>query len=161
MAVAVNARPGAIGYVEPAAVTTLGLRYASVMSIRGKTFQQPLLATPSGSQANVDLSKAVLPQNPLGTGAQTWASVPDGSAPINVVGGKAYPIQGLVTVLALPLATTPKAISRSTLNQRQTLLDYLQYALAANTQTRIANGFYAPLPTAWRSSISTALAAQF
>ena len=35
-----------------------------------------------------------------------------------------------MTVLALPLATTPKAISRSTLNQRQTLLDYLQYALS-------------------------------
>jgi hypothetical protein len=87
--------------------------------------------------------------------------VPDGSGPINVVGGSAYPIQGLVTVLALPLATTPNAISRSTVDQRRTLLDYLQYALAANTQTRIGNGFYASLPSAWRSSISAALAAQF
>jgi ABC-type phosphate transport system substrate-binding protein len=161
VAVAVNQHPGAIGYVEPAAVTTLGLRYASVMAIKGKTFQQPLLATPSGMQANVDLSKALLPANPLGTGAQTWASVPDGSSPINVVGGKAYPIQGLVTVLALPLATTPKAISRSTLNQRQTLLDFLQFALSADTQARVGNGFYAPLPAAWRSSIAGALAAQY
>ena len=46
VAVAVNARPGAIGYVEPAAVTTLGLRYASVQSIKGKTFQQPLASDP-------------------------------------------------------------------------------------------------------------------
>jgi ABC-type phosphate transport system substrate-binding protein len=161
VAVAVNARAGAIGYVEPAAVSTVGRRYASVMAIKGKTFQQPLTAAPSGARANVDLSKALLPANPLGTGTQTWASVPDGSAPINVVGGKAYPIQGLVTVLALPLATTPKAVSRATLNQRQTLLDYLQYALSQASQTRLGNAFYAPLPAAWRSSISTALATQF
>ena len=79
----------------------MGLRYASVRSIKGKTYQQPIVATPSGARANVDLSKALLPANPLGTGAQTWASSPDGSSPINVVGGAAYPIQGLVTVLAL------------------------------------------------------------
>jgi ABC-type phosphate transport system substrate-binding protein len=161
VAVAVQEHVGAIGYVEVAPVAGMSLQFANVKSIRGKTFQPPTVASPNGVGANADLSKALLPSSPLGTGDQTWANQPDGSGFDDVVGGSKYPIQGLVTVLALPLATTPKAISRSTLDQRQTLLDYLQYALSAPVQTRIGNAGYAALPAAWVRSISAALAAQY
>src|SRR5262249_15077647 len=152
IAVAVQGTVGAIGYVEIAPVATQGLHYASLKAIRGKTFQQPLIATPNGVGANVDLSRAQLPAgSPLGTGAQTSASSADAVSPANVVGGSAYPIQGLILVLAQPLATVPNAISRATLDQRQTLLDYLMYALSPDVQGALSGQLYAPLPSSWRA----------
>jgi ABC-type phosphate transport system substrate-binding protein len=150
----VLATPGAIGYVEPGQVSAAGLRYASVKAIKGGTMQQPLVATPGGTGANVDLSAAHLPAgDPLGTGADSWASAASGMSHVNVVGGHAYPIQGLILLLAYPLATFPDAISRATLDQRQTLFDYVHHALSPGAQTSLGGAFYAPLPAAWRTAL--------
>ena len=41
-------------------------------------------------------------------------------------------------------------VSQLSLNQRQTLYDYVPYILSAATQDKLRTKFYAPLPTSWR-----------
>jgi ABC-type phosphate transport system substrate-binding protein len=170
----VGSTDGAVGYADladwgsPPSVTLASLQNSTSTAF---------IAPNNGAAANCAWSGTTLPGsgrndavglNPSATpgvpGTRSWAD--DASPNVNNVTfiGAGYPICGFTwdfVFTGLNDGTVANAIAGLTADQRRTLYSYFTYVFSPAAQSRLAGIGYAPLPTAWLTTLRQGFQANF
>lgn len=141
-----RATTGAVCYADLADIKTPGntLKLARLRNGTGTTFRDPFVS----STANCDFSTLSLPGSDFAGNVgldptDNWGTDNAAGSHVDFVNqGPAYPICGLTFQIVYPLATTPNATARITLNQRRSLWSYMLYILSEPGQTGLTSGNY-------------------
>jgi ABC-type phosphate transport system substrate-binding protein len=163
----IAATVGAVGYGDLADFRTLqpGLGIATVRNQSNDNYVSPVNSTAS----NCSFAGTQLPaggaNGAVGVAGNAWASdlpVATNRSDVTFI-GNGYPICGYTFALVRPQSggAGTGAVSRLNDNQRRTVYSYFQYVLSPTTQAALSTNFYAPVPSAFLTTIRSGFTANF
>lgn len=162
---------GAVCYGDIADFALQNLKSVKVRSATAG-YVPPLVNNPNTgqkTQSNCSTADASLPgttaSDAVGLNAtDTWATDnPSGNHGDFTDTGPKYPICGITFALVYTglSSSPPNAISRLSLDQRQTLYDFFSYVLSSTGQAHLGENYYAPIASAWQTKLLAGFQANF
>jgi hypothetical protein len=159
-----NSTAGGVGYADLADVVVAPFNGLLRPELRNGT-NTGFVGPATGQNANCQFNGLSLPGGgdpALAVGldpSDSWAYDQIGNHADPTLTGTSFPACGLTFALVFTglsdTTSAPDAISRMTANQRRTLYGYFTYVLSSLGQDKLANIFYAPLPTPWLTTLRT------